>query len=112
MRRQVLLPQPEGPTRTRNSLSLISRLMSCTTSTLPKRLYTCSNRTRAITVTPFRSCNRHPCSVTFCNTIELLLGAHIATARCRRESKGPLHVILLNFQHPDIQRINAAISLP
>src|SRR5713226_524066 len=53
MRRQVLLPQPEGPTRTRNSLSLTSRLMSWTTSTLPKRLNTCSNRTRAITATPF-----------------------------------------------------------
>src|SRR5260221_335031 len=60
MRRQVLLPQPEGPTRTRNSLSLISRLMSCTTSTLPKRLYTCSNSTRAMTVTPFRSPDKEP----------------------------------------------------
>src|SRR5258708_33603747 len=110
MRRQVLLPQPEGPTRTRNSLSLTSRLMSCTTSTLPKRLYTCSNRTRAITVTPFRSCNRHP--ATFCNTRELLLGAHIATAKSRRESTGPLHVILLHFQNLDIQRIKAATSIP
>ena len=33
MRRVVDLPQPEGPTSTMNSLSLISRLKSCTAST-------------------------------------------------------------------------------
>ena len=34
----VLLPQPEGPTSTRNSPSARSRLISCNTWVLPKRL--------------------------------------------------------------------------
>src|SRR4029453_15582881 len=35
-RRSVDLPQPEGPTRTRNSPSRMARLMSCSTRTGPK----------------------------------------------------------------------------
>src|SRR5438309_902648 len=46
-RRHVDLPQPEGPTRTRNSLSLTSIVMSLTAVTSPKRLETCSRVTLA-----------------------------------------------------------------
>src|SRR5260370_24567529 len=48
MRKIVLLPEPEGPTSTTNSWSLTVRLISCTTSTLPKYLLMCSKRTLAI----------------------------------------------------------------
>src|SRR5688500_18119457 len=48
MRNVVDLPQPDGPTRTRNSPSITSRLKSLTATTLWKRLLTCSNSTRAM----------------------------------------------------------------
>src|SRR4051794_4131078 len=48
IRRQVVLPQPDGPTMATNSLSAISRLMSWSTFTLalfaPNILFTLSNR--------------------------------------------------------------------
>src|SRR5579859_6424464 len=51
MRSAVLLPQPEGPTSTRNSRSWIVRLRSWITSGFPAyRLYTCSNVTPAISL--------------------------------------------------------------
>src|SRR5215472_17236997 len=53
MRSVVLLPQPEGPTRTTNSLSGISRLMLRTASTLSKRLMTLRNETSAMMMKPF-----------------------------------------------------------
>ncbi len=48
MRRLVDLPQPDGPTKTRNSLSGISRFRLLTAVTLPYRLTTFSNVTDAI----------------------------------------------------------------
>src|ERR1700746_2724420 len=48
IRKVVLLPQPDGPTRTTNSLSGISRLMLRTASTLSKRLTTLRNETSAM----------------------------------------------------------------
>src|SRR3989442_4039591 len=48
MRKIVLLPDPEGPTSTTNAWPLTVRLISCTTSTLPKYLLICSKRTLAI----------------------------------------------------------------
>src|SRR5260370_26929481 len=48
MRSVVLLPQPEGPTSTTNSLSGMSRLMLRTASTLSKRLTTLRNETSAM----------------------------------------------------------------
>src|ERR1700720_2158180 len=51
MRILVLLPQPEGPTSTTNSLSGISRLMLRTASTLSKRLTTLRKVTSAIRLT-------------------------------------------------------------
>src|SRR6266567_1925644 len=56
MRSVVLLPQPEGPTRTTNSLSGMSRLMLRTASTLSKRLMTLRNETSAIITNP---CHEH-----------------------------------------------------
>src|SRR5690554_2716356 len=47
MRRVVDLPHPLGPTSTRNSLSLISRLARSTATTLPNRLVTPSRVTEA-----------------------------------------------------------------
>src|SRR5690554_2408153 len=47
MRSVVVLPHPEGPTKTMNSSSWILRLKSCTAVTLPNRLYTCSRVTSA-----------------------------------------------------------------
>jgi len=52
MRMVVVLPQPEGPNRTRNSLSSISRLRSATAVTLPNRLTTFLNLTEAIDLNP------------------------------------------------------------
>ena len=40
MRRQVVLPQPDGPTRTMNSPSWIARFTSSTAVTLPNFLVT------------------------------------------------------------------------
>ena len=40
MRSKVLLPQPEGPTKTTNSRSAISRSTPCTTSTSPNDFFT------------------------------------------------------------------------
>ena len=40
MRSRVLLPQPEGPTKTTNSRSAISRSTPCTTSTSPNDFFT------------------------------------------------------------------------
>ena len=40
MRSSVLLPQPEGPTKTTNSRSAISRSTPCTTSTSPNDFFT------------------------------------------------------------------------
>src|ERR1700676_4210968 len=51
IRSVVLLPQPEGPTSTTNSLSGISRLMLRTASTLSKRLTTLRKVTSAIRLT-------------------------------------------------------------
>src|SRR5262249_25300407 len=51
MRSVVLLPQPEGPTRTTNSLLAISRLIPRTASTSSKRLITLRNATSAIVLT-------------------------------------------------------------
>src|SRR5436305_14152446 len=51
-RRQVDLPQPEGPTRTRNSLSLTSIVMSFTAVTSPNRFETCSRVTLDIEKPP------------------------------------------------------------
>src|SRR5271154_3441579 len=51
MRNVVLLPQPEGPTSTTNSLSGMSRLMLRTASTSSKRLTTLRNATSAISQT-------------------------------------------------------------
>src|SRR6185437_11275727 len=48
MRSVVLLPQPEGPTSTTNSLSGMSRSMARTASTSPNRFTTCCNTTSAI----------------------------------------------------------------
>ena len=41
----VVLPQPEGPTRTRNSPALTVRLRSSTAVSVPKILWTPSKRT-------------------------------------------------------------------
>src|SRR6185437_9974388 len=48
IRNVVLLPQPEGPTNTTNSLSGMSRLMLRTASTSPKLLTTLRNATSAM----------------------------------------------------------------
>src|SRR5262249_54466107 len=49
MRKVVVLPQPEGPTRTTNSLSPISRLTSLTAWTVPSNtLLTCRMLTSAM----------------------------------------------------------------
>src|SRR5262247_1954404 len=48
MRRVVVLPQPEGPTRTTNSLSRISRFTSFTACTPSNILFKLWSRTRAI----------------------------------------------------------------
>src|ERR1700730_10886655 len=48
MRRAVDLPEPEGPTRTTNSLSLISAVMSLMTTVPGYRLDTCSKVPPAI----------------------------------------------------------------
>src|SRR5438045_3468929 len=48
MRRQVVLPQPDGPTKTMNSPSRMSRLKSSTALTGPYSLLTCSKDTVAI----------------------------------------------------------------
>src|SRR5258708_22226116 len=54
MRRVVVLPQPDGPTRTTNSLSWISRLTSLTAWTLPSnvlfrfRMTTCAMTPRSL----------------------------------------------------------------
>src|SRR5437588_7323202 len=53
MRSVVLLPQPEGPTSTTNSLSGMSRLMLRTASTLSKRLTTLRNKTSAMIANPW-----------------------------------------------------------
>src|SRR5579883_1057202 len=47
-RRMVDFPQPDGPTRTRNSLSLTSMVTSLTAVTSPKRLIRWSRVTEAI----------------------------------------------------------------
>src|SRR5580765_7825986 len=48
MRRIVLLPHPDGPSRTRNSPSATRNDTSLTASTLPNRLTRCLIRTSAI----------------------------------------------------------------
>src|SRR4029077_14053795 len=58
MRSVVDLPQPEGPTRTTNSLSGMSRLMLRTTSTSSKRLTTLRNDTSAMGPSAFRGALR------------------------------------------------------
>src|SRR5215212_5858877 len=52
MRIVVVLPQPEGPSRTRNSRSAMSRLRSCTAAKLPKRLAMRSRRIVATSLPP------------------------------------------------------------
>src|SRR3990172_1511448 len=51
-RRVVDFPQPEGPTRTRNSLSCTSMVMLLTAVTSPKRLVTLSSVTLDMLETP------------------------------------------------------------
>src|SRR5690242_11592957 len=46
MRRAVVLPQPEGPSSTRNSPSAMSRFSPLTTSTWPKDLWMSCRLTR------------------------------------------------------------------
>ncbi len=57
MRRQVVLPQPDGPTIATNSLSAISRLMSSSAFTPPeagpKILSTLSKRIDPIVLVPY-----------------------------------------------------------
>src|SRR4029453_7862457 len=48
IRKVVVLPQPEGPTRTTNSLSRISRFTSFTACTPSNSLFKLWSRTRAI----------------------------------------------------------------
>src|SRR3954470_2978369 len=48
MRRSVLLPQPEGPTRTQNSPSAMDTSTPCTTSVEPKVLRTAVRETAAM----------------------------------------------------------------
>ena len=48
MRSSVDLPQPEGPTRTMNSPSAMSREMPCSTFVVPKSFLTSRNATEAI----------------------------------------------------------------
>ena len=48
MRSAVVLPQPDGPTRTRNSSSWMSRLRSLTAATSPYFFQTWSNVTVAM----------------------------------------------------------------
>src|SRR5438067_713469 len=68
-RRAVLLPQPDGPTSTRNSLSWIWIVRSLTARTSPKILLTWSRVTPAIGVSSTRNMsraavdNRAPCAV-------------------------------------------------
>ena len=52
MRMVVVLPQPEGPSSTRNSLSMISRSRSATATKLPNFLTTSVNCTEAIGINP------------------------------------------------------------
>src|SRR5664279_4400864 len=61
IRRLVVLPQPDGPTRTMNSPSLISRLRSSTARTSPYFLVTCSNVTVALPTSskPFDPARAH-----------------------------------------------------
>src|ERR1700680_1063873 len=54
MRKVVLLPQPEGPTRTTNSRSAISRSIPCTAGVRSKVLTMLRSATCAILL-PFRS---------------------------------------------------------
>src|SRR5712671_4738411 len=51
-RRIVLLPQPDGPSRTRNSPSAICSETSLTASTLPKLFIRCLIRISATTLLP------------------------------------------------------------
>ena len=61
MRRVVDLPQPEGPTNTINSLSLISRFASLTAMTLPNRLVTfCQQNPGHESSPPLFVINCHP----------------------------------------------------
>ena len=48
MRSSVLLPQPDGPTSTTNSPSVMSKPMPWMTSTLPKALRMLRNETDAM----------------------------------------------------------------
>jgi len=48
IRKSVVLPQPEGPTSTTNSPSLIVTLTPCTTSTRPKDFLTSFSSTEAM----------------------------------------------------------------
>ncbi len=52
MLRSVDLPQPEGPTSTRNSPSSTEMLVSCSTCTLPKDLVTLSMSRKPMPATP------------------------------------------------------------
>src|SRR3974390_288940 len=60
MRNVVLLPQPEGPTRTTNSLSGISRLMLRTASTLSNRFTTLRSETSAMMRLPLARAGGEP----------------------------------------------------
>src|SRR5262245_50911300 len=52
MRMVVVLPQPEGPRRTKNSRSAMSSERSCTATKLPKRFATRSRMMRATSLAP------------------------------------------------------------
>ena len=54
MRSNVVLPQPEGPTKTQNSPSFTSRLMSWRISTVPKDLEMPRRVTSGMAISPRR----------------------------------------------------------
>src|SRR5947209_10991536 len=58
-RRQVVLPHPEGPTRTVNCLSGISSVTLLTATTVPNCLLTCSSNTLAIVRPPAAAQSLH-----------------------------------------------------
>src|SRR6266545_6462679 len=56
IRSAVVFPQPEGPTRTTNSPSAISRLKSRTAGVAPKTLVTWTSSMAATALAPHRAC--------------------------------------------------------
>src|SRR5690606_27303023 len=60
IRMRVVLPQPDGPRRTRSSPSSMERLTPSTARTSPKSFRTFSNSTRATRTPPRRTGRRVP----------------------------------------------------